>query len=301
MTPTFSDLAEAQYLLLTTFTKDGRPKPVPIWAALDTDRGDRLLVITEKKSWKVKRIRNTPRVTLATCTLRGRPTSEAVEATAAILDESQTGAVYDAIVKRYGIQGKLFTFVSKLRGGMRNNIGLELKVAESETGWLAAPPEQPANQVDHKRDGGHEHRHRDSRRQRQQDAADGGNLGEDHRGRDRGDRGNHDPGGRRGGGDQQRHHEECPDDLDSLGGYHAHQCGEHNSQGAHWHAAGGRDLRIDGGKQERSVADRQHGDHEQTNHGQHGQPGVTDPDDLAGQQRKTGPGRFRWARSRSTR
>lgn len=61
-------------------------------------------------------------------------TSEAVEATAAILDESQTGAVYDAIVKRYGIQGKLFTFVSKLRGGMRNNIGLELKVAESETG-----------------------------------------------------------------------------------------------------------------------------------------------------------------------
>lgn len=54
--------------------------------------------------------------------------------TAAILDESQTGAVYDAIVKRYGIQGKLFTFVSKLRGGMRNNIGLELKVAESETG-----------------------------------------------------------------------------------------------------------------------------------------------------------------------
>lgn len=108
-------------------------------------------------------------------------------------------------------------------------------------------------------------------------------------------------GGPRGGGDQQRHHEECPDDLDSLGGYHAHQCGEHNSQGAHWHAAGGRDLRIDGGKQERSVADRQHGDHEQTNHGQHGQPGVTDPDDLAGQQRKTGPGRFRWARSRSTR
>lgn len=103
------------------------------------------------------------------------------------------------------------------------------------------------------------------------------------------------------GVDQQRHHEECPDDLDSLGGYHAHQCGEHNSQGAHWHAAGGRDLRIDGGKQERSVADRQHGDHEQTNHGQHGQPGVTDPDDLAGQQRKTGPGRFRWARSRSTR
>ena len=126
MTPTFADLAKAQYILLTTFTKDGRPKPTPIWAAVD---GDRLLVISEEKSWKVKRIRNTPHVRLATCTMRGRPTSEAVEGTAAILDKSHTGAVYDAIGKRYGIQGRLFNFVSKLRGGMQNNVGLELKIA----------------------------------------------------------------------------------------------------------------------------------------------------------------------------
>jgi len=126
VTPTFADLAKAQYLLLTTFTKDGRPKPVPIWAAAD---GDRLLVITEGKSWKVKRIRNTPRVTLATCTMRGRPTSEAVEGTAAILDKSQTGTVYDAIGSRYGIVGKVFNLFSKLRGGSENNVGLELKVS----------------------------------------------------------------------------------------------------------------------------------------------------------------------------
>ncbi|BBZ52298.1 PPOX class F420-dependent oxidoreductase [Mycobacterium heidelbergense] len=130
MTPTFADLAKARYILLTTFTKDGKPKPTPIWAALDKERGDRLLVITESKSWKVKRIRNTPRVTLATCTMGGRPTSEAVEGTAAILDKSQTAAVYDAIGRRYGIVGKVFNLVSKLRGGMHNNVGLELKVAQ---------------------------------------------------------------------------------------------------------------------------------------------------------------------------
>ena len=129
VTPTFADLAKAQYILLTTFTKDGRPKPTPIWAALDKERGDRLLVITEGDSWKVKRIRNTPRVTLATCNMRGRATSEAVEGTAAVLDKSQTGAVYDAIGGRYGILGWLFNFVSKLRGGMENNVGLELRVA----------------------------------------------------------------------------------------------------------------------------------------------------------------------------
>ncbi|OBK63486.1 PPOX class F420-dependent enzyme [Mycobacterium colombiense] len=129
MTPTFADLAETQYILLTTFTKDGKPKPTPIWAALDKQRGDRLLVITQEKSWKVKRIRNTPRVTLATCTMNGRPTSEAIEGTAAILDKSETAAVYNAIGKRYGVVGKVFNFFSKLRGGMDNNVGLELKVA----------------------------------------------------------------------------------------------------------------------------------------------------------------------------
>ena len=126
MTPTFADLAKAQYILLTTFTKDGRPKPVPIWAAAD---GDRLLVITEAKSWKVKRIRNTPRVQLAICDMRGRPKSEAIDGTAAILDKAQTPAVYDAIGKRYGIIGKVFNLFSKLRGGMENNVGLELRVA----------------------------------------------------------------------------------------------------------------------------------------------------------------------------
>jgi PPOX class probable F420-dependent enzyme len=124
--PTFADVAKSQYVLLTTFTKDGRPKPTAIWAAPD---GDRLLVITQRKSWKVKRIRNTSRVTLAICDRAGHPKSEAIEATAKILDESETGHVYDAIGQRYGLIGRVFNVFSKLRGGMANNVGLELRPA----------------------------------------------------------------------------------------------------------------------------------------------------------------------------
>ena len=124
---TFADIAQARYILLTTFTKDGRPKPTAVWAATD---GDRLLVITEENSWKVKRIRNTPRVTLAVCDVKGNPKSEAVEATATILDKSQNGTVYDAIGNQYGIVGKVFNLFSKhLRSGMTKNVGLELKAA----------------------------------------------------------------------------------------------------------------------------------------------------------------------------
>ncbi len=126
MAPTFADIAKAQYILLTTFTKDGRAKPTAIWAA---NKDERLLVITGANSWKVKRIRNTPRVTLAICDRGGHPKSEAIEATATILDKSQTGLVYDAIGSEYGIVGKVFNLFSKLRGGAAKNVGLELHAA----------------------------------------------------------------------------------------------------------------------------------------------------------------------------
>lgn len=126
MAATFDDISKAQYVLLTTFTKDGRPKPTPIWIARD---GDRALVITEKKAWKVKRIRNTPRVTLAVCDARGKVKGEPVEAVARVLDDSETEHVYRAIIKRYGIVGRIFTIFSKLRGGAGRTVGLEIRPA----------------------------------------------------------------------------------------------------------------------------------------------------------------------------
>jgi PPOX class probable F420-dependent enzyme len=123
MSVTFTDVAGSEYILLTTFTKDGRPKPTAIWAVVD---GDRLIAITQQ-SWKVKRIRNTPRVTIATCDRSGKPKGEPVEATAAVLDKSANGATYDAIGKRYGLIGKTFNIFSKLRGGMQKNVTIELK------------------------------------------------------------------------------------------------------------------------------------------------------------------------------
>ena len=43
MPVTFADLVKSDHILLTTFTKDGRPKPTAIWAAPD---GDRLVATT---------------------------------------------------------------------------------------------------------------------------------------------------------------------------------------------------------------------------------------------------------------
>ena len=123
---TFSEVTKAKYVLLTTFTRDGRPKPTPIWIAAD---GDRALVITEKNAWKVKRIRNTPRVTLAVCDVRGNVKGEAIEAVASVMDVSQTESVYQAINRRYGIVGRFVNLFSLLRGGNGRTVGLELRAA----------------------------------------------------------------------------------------------------------------------------------------------------------------------------
>jgi PPOX class probable F420-dependent enzyme len=126
--PRFEDVIASKYLLLTTFTKDGRPKPTPTWGVPD---GDRLLVITDDGSWKVKRIRNTPRVTIARSSALGSPRSEAVEAVARVLPKSETRRVYNAVLRRYWYHAGWFYAHSILRGGVNKvHVGVEIKPAE---------------------------------------------------------------------------------------------------------------------------------------------------------------------------
>jgi len=127
MADTFADVAGSKYIRLTTFTKDGRPKPTAVWGAPD---GDKLLVITDDGSWKTKRIRNTPRVTIQRSGGLGRPKGEPVEAVARVLPKDQTRKVYDAVVKRYWWHAWWFIPHSLVRGGIdRVHIGLEIKPA----------------------------------------------------------------------------------------------------------------------------------------------------------------------------
>lgn len=127
MADTFSDVAHSKYILLTTFTKDGRPKPTAIWGAPD---GDALLVITDDGSWKTKRINNTPRVTIQKSSVFGKPKGEPVEAVARVLPKEETRRVYDAVVKRYWWHAWWFIPHSLVRGGIdKVHVGLEIKPA----------------------------------------------------------------------------------------------------------------------------------------------------------------------------
>src|SRR2546429_9825987 len=62
-------LDEARYVSLETFRKDGSGVKTPVWAApLD----GKLVIGTDGSTFKVKRIRNNPRVRIAACNASGK-------------------------------------------------------------------------------------------------------------------------------------------------------------------------------------------------------------------------------------
>ncbi len=127
---TFADVYRSKYVLLTTFTKDGRPKPT---AVRGTPADGKLLVFTGSDSWKVKRIRTNSRVRISACDMRGRPTSDGVEAIATLLDASGTERVYAAIRQHYGRGGWLYALFTKLGGGLNNRVGLQISAVATRT------------------------------------------------------------------------------------------------------------------------------------------------------------------------
>ena len=89
-TATFASLANQKYLSLETFRKSGQSVRTPIWFAADPSasvdsRAAKLYVYTIGNSGKVKRIRNSGRVRIAPCDMRGRLTGSWVDAKAEIV------------------------------------------------------------------------------------------------------------------------------------------------------------------------------------------------------------------------
>jgi uncharacterized protein len=119
-------LGRASYLLVTTFRKDGTPVPTPVWVGRD---GDELIVWTQSKAGKVKRVRNNPTVELTACDMRGKPRGETVKGTARILDEAGTEHGRRVLTKKYGISGRVVIGASKLFRGSDSTVCLAIKLS----------------------------------------------------------------------------------------------------------------------------------------------------------------------------
>lgn len=116
-----ADLGAGKYVLLTTFRRDGRPVPTPVWVVPD---GDGLAVWTLADSGKAKRIRRNARVTVAPCTIRGTPTGEAIEVHARVGDRTDADRVRRSLVGKYGLVGRLTVWGSRVRRGAEATVAV---------------------------------------------------------------------------------------------------------------------------------------------------------------------------------
>ncbi|KXK58973.1 PPOX class F420-dependent oxidoreductase [Micromonospora fluostatini] len=124
---TLDRLAAEKYVLVTTFRKDGRAVPTPVWAVRD---GDALAVWSAADAGKVKRIRRSGDVTVAPCDVRGRPHGPASPGHATICDADASSRIRQLIKEKYRLLGRLTLLGSRVRRGTGGTVGIRITFPE---------------------------------------------------------------------------------------------------------------------------------------------------------------------------
>jgi PPOX class probable F420-dependent enzyme len=107
---TLADLAQEEFVSLTTFRRSGAAVSVAVWIAPATDAQGGLLITTTERSGKVKRLRHDRRVQLRPCDRRGAVALGAptVAAQAEIVqDPEEVRRLRAAIRVKYGSRMKV--------------------------------------------------------------------------------------------------------------------------------------------------------------------------------------------------
>ncbi|MEU8900511.1 PPOX class F420-dependent oxidoreductase [Nocardia sp. NPDC048505] len=118
-------LSTGKYLLLTTFRRDGTPVPTPVWVMRD---GATLAVWSAADAGKVKRIRNSDRITVTRCDRRGNPLGTPAPGTAELLSPDQSAHFVTLMKRKYGLVARIGLAGNALRGGSDRMIGIRIRL-----------------------------------------------------------------------------------------------------------------------------------------------------------------------------
>jgi uncharacterized protein len=114
MTDAVAALGAEKFVSLTTFKRDGAAVATPMWIGRDVDH---LFFWTPVDSWKVKRVRNNPRVALAPCSRGGkvREAATAVDGVAEVITDPATVQRLAGVIRRkYGLEFAVVTFIERI-------------------------------------------------------------------------------------------------------------------------------------------------------------------------------------------
>jgi uncharacterized protein len=119
--PKLEQFRDKKYISLETFKKSGQAVRTPVWFVLHDDA---FYIYTESDSWKVKRIRNQPRVRVAVCDMRGRVKGDWLDGTASFVEGDERVAA-DTLLDRKYVLKRIFNFLTRIDRHTRTMIKIE--------------------------------------------------------------------------------------------------------------------------------------------------------------------------------
>jgi len=119
--PIPAQFGDQKYISLETFKKNGQGVKTPVWFVLHKNA---FYVYTEADSWKVKRIRNNPRVRVSVCTVRGAIKGPWLDATASLVEGDERLAA-DTLLDRKSFLKKVFNVLTRINRHKRTMIKIE--------------------------------------------------------------------------------------------------------------------------------------------------------------------------------
>ena len=126
MDKNFSTLADATYVSLATFRKNGVKVATPVWCA---PMDEYLCVFSAGKAGKVIRLRNNSRVQMAVCDMRGKVLGDWLDGTGELVDQPvDVEKALEALRKKYGWQMHLLDVGARLSGKYHQRAYLKLKL-----------------------------------------------------------------------------------------------------------------------------------------------------------------------------
>ena len=119
--PTLAQFENEKYISLETFKRNGQGVKTPVWFVLHANA---LYVYTKADSWKVKRIRNGPRVRVAACDIRGTVRGPWLDATASLVEGDERLAPDKLLDRKYFLK-KIFNLLTRINRHQRAMIKIE--------------------------------------------------------------------------------------------------------------------------------------------------------------------------------
>jgi uncharacterized protein len=120
-----SRFVHEKHISIETYRKTGDAVRTPVWFV---EENGELFIRTDSDSGKVKRIRNNPKVRVATSNMRGTVKGSWVEGEARIIEPESFEHVFSLLRKKYGMFYRIIRFTERFSRGKAKPVGLAIRI-----------------------------------------------------------------------------------------------------------------------------------------------------------------------------